>query len=48
MLMMAMETLIDQEPRSTAATAHVDRLIQETKDSDLSKDEITSLLWSRR
>ncbi len=46
MLMMAMETLIDQEPRSAAATAHVERLIQETKDSDLSKDEITSLLGS--
>jgi hypothetical protein len=46
MLMMAMETLIEQEARSDAAVAHVDRLIHETKDAELSADEIRSLTSS--
>ncbi len=43
MLMMAMETLIDQEPRSEAAVAHVDRMIEATRASGLSSPEIASL-----
>ena len=43
MLMMAMETLIEQEPRSDAAVAHVDRLIEQTRESGLPSPEITSL-----
>lgn len=46
MLMMAIETLIEQEPRSDPAVAHVDRWIQEVRESELSRDEITSLVSS--
>jgi hypothetical protein len=46
MLMMAMETLIDQEPRSEAAIAHVDRMIETTGASGLSSPEIDSLVSS--
>jgi hypothetical protein len=46
MLMMAMEALIEQAQRSTAALDHVDRLIDETRSADLPRDEIASLLGS--
>lgn len=46
MLMMAMETLIEQEARSDAAVAHVERLVRETKAAELPADEIRSLASS--
>lgn len=46
MLMMALETLIEQQPRSHAAVAHLDGLIQQTVKSGLPQPEIDSLLGS--
>jgi hypothetical protein len=46
MLMIAMETLIDPSLRSPNAVAHVDRLIEETRQADLPRDEVSSLLGS--
>jgi hypothetical protein len=46
MLMMGIETLIEQEPRSEATLALVDRWIREVTESELPSDELTSLLSS--
>lgn len=52
MLMMALETLIEPQPRSGEAVAHVDALIEKTRQADLPKNEIESLSgtlqWLRR
>jgi hypothetical protein len=42
-LMMALETLIDQEGRSDAAVRHLRALIEQTRASELTADEIASL-----
>ena len=47
-LMMALETLIEQSERSSAAVAHVEQLIQQTQGTELPRDEISSLLGSLR
>ena len=46
LLMMALETLIDEQPRPDAAVAHVDGLIEQTRGSSLPQKEIASLLGS--
>ncbi len=46
MLMMAIETLIEQEFRSDAAVSHVNQLIHETQTAGLSTDETRSLVSS--
>jgi hypothetical protein len=47
MLMMALETLIDQEERGTSSLAHVDRLIDLTRQgNDLSREDRDSLIAS--
>jgi hypothetical protein len=49
MLMMALETLIQQEPRSAAATAHVSRLVAITTDADdIPQNEREALIGSLR
>ncbi len=45
-LMMALETLIDQKPRSDAAVKHLRTLIEQTRASGLPGDEIASLVSS--
>jgi hypothetical protein len=44
MLVMAVEALIELEPRSEEARAHVDRLIADTRAADLPDNEINSML----
>lgn len=44
MLMMAVETLIEPEPRSPDAAHHVERLIRDTRESKLSSSEIDSIV----
>ena len=44
MLMMALETLIEQEPRAAEAITHVERLIAETSASDLPHAEADSIV----
>lgn len=46
MLMMALETLLDPQPRSLKAREHVERLIQLTKESGLPDREVNSLVGS--
>jgi len=46
MLMMALETLIEQESRSEAAVAHLERLIADTRAGDLPPGEVASLAGS--
>ena len=46
MLMMALETLIEQEPRSEAAVAHLRALIEQTRASELPAHEVASLTGS--
>ena len=46
MLMMAMETLIQPERRSESAVAHVEDLIQRTRESGLPPAEVSSLVGS--
>jgi hypothetical protein len=43
MLMMALETLIEQQPRSEIAVAHLKALIEQTRASDLPAHEVASL-----
>ncbi len=43
LLMMAIETMIEPEPRAAEVQAHVEALRTATKDSDLSDDEIRSI-----
>jgi hypothetical protein len=44
MLMASLEALIDPQPRPATAVAHVQSLIQLTRDADLPEDEILSIL----
>lgn len=44
LLMMAIETMLDLEPRSAEAHSHVDRLIAQTEASALYKNEIQSMV----
>jgi hypothetical protein len=44
MLVMAVEALIELEPRSQAARAHVDKLIADTGAADLPENEVNSML----
>ena len=44
LLMMAVETLIDQKPRPSATVEHLDHLISNTRESDLPHSEIDSLV----
>src|SRR3954452_23119113 len=44
LLMMAIETMFDLEPRSDKVRAHVDRLITETEASGLPETEIRSIV----
>jgi hypothetical protein len=44
MLMASLEALIDPQPRPATAVAHVQSLIQLTRDADLPEDEILSML----
>lgn len=46
MLMMALETLIEPQSRSDETIAHVDALIEQTRNADLPVDEATSLRGS--
>ena len=46
MLMMALETLIEQEPRSAAAVAHLERLKSATRAAELEPGEADSLCGS--
>lgn len=48
LLMMAVETMLDLEPRSEEVRAHVDRLIAETEASDLRENETRSIVGSLR
>jgi hypothetical protein len=48
LLMMAIETMLDLEPRSDEVRAHVDRLIAETEASGLPESEIRSLVGTLR
>jgi hypothetical protein len=48
MLMMAVETLIQPEPRPAAVREHVDRLITETRGSELPQAEIDSIIGTLR
>jgi hypothetical protein len=48
LLMMAVEALLAPDDRAPAAIAHVDRLIQETKEADLPDDEIGSMIGTLR
>ena len=48
MLMMAVETLIDPQPRSDDVRRHVEGLIQATEQSGLDSDEIRSMIGSLR
>jgi hypothetical protein len=48
LLMMAVETMLDLEPRSDQVRTHVDRLIAETSASGLPKNEIQSIVGSLR
>ena len=45
-LMMALETLIEPQPRDAAVVAHVNALIEQTRRSDLPENEVTSLMGS--
>jgi hypothetical protein len=45
-LMMALETLVDQEPRSEVAVKHLRALIEQTRASKLAADEVASLVSS--
>lgn len=46
MLMMAIETLLDLQPRDEECIAHVEHLIALTRDSDLPEGEVNSLVGS--
>ena len=46
LLMMALETMIEQRPRDRDVVAHVDTLIRNTQDSTLSPNDIQSLVRS--
>jgi len=48
MLMMAVETLIDPRPRTTAVRAHVDALIEATENAEISKSEVQSIVGTLR
>jgi hypothetical protein len=48
LLMMAIETMLDLEPRSHEVRAHVDHLIAETEASGLPENEIRSMVGSLR
>jgi hypothetical protein len=48
MLMTALEALIDPQARPRSSVEHVERLIKLTRDSDLSEDEISSMVGSLR
>lgn len=48
MLMMAVETLVDQQPRSPGATSLVDSFLAEVKQADLPAAEIASLTGALR
>jgi hypothetical protein len=48
LLMMAIETMLDLEPRSDEGRAHVDRLIAETEASGLPENEIRSMVGNLR
>jgi hypothetical protein len=48
LLMMALEILIEPQPRADAVRAHVDRLIAETRESGLPGSEVESIIGSLR
>jgi hypothetical protein len=48
LLMMAVETMLDPEPRSEEVRAHIDHLVAETKASGLPDSEIRSILGTLR
>lgn len=48
LLMMAIETMLDPEPRSDGVRAQVDRLITETEASGLPENEIRSIVGNIR
>jgi hypothetical protein len=46
LLVMAVETLLEPQPREAAVIEHVDRLVSDTKAASLSTDEINSIVGS--
>ena len=48
LLMMALETLIEPEPRARSVVEHVDLLIATTENSDLPRNEVASIAGSLR
>ncbi len=46
--MMAVETLMDLEPREPEVQAHVDRLIRETREADLPESQVQSIVGALR
>jgi hypothetical protein len=46
MLMMALETMIDPQPRADAVRDHVDRIVADTRDSGLPPEEVNSIVGS--